>query len=267
MNMNLKGKFEGAYNFGLLDASDSDFGKSQVCILPVPYEATVTYRPGTAWGPRAVIDASQNLELYDEELDLEPFRIGIHTTDPLTVTQGSAEKALEDVETVVCQLYEAGKFPVVIGGEHSLTISCVRACRKFFPKVTVLQIDAHADLRDEYEGTPYSHACVMRRLADSVELVQVGVRSMSREEMEFARKRSMRIFTAREFCQHGSKCTESILESLSEDVYVTIDADGLDPSIMPSVGTPEPGGLGWYATTDLLRTVAQTRNVVGFDFV
>jgi agmatinase len=262
--------FWGPHNFGMLPREYSNYESARVCVLPVPYESTTCYRTGTAMGPAAIVAASMNMELYDEELEIEPFRIGIHTTTPFVPSKNSVAEALEDVEKVVRQLAEEHKFPVILGGEHSISLGCVRALKRTYPDLSVLQIDAHADLRDAWEGTALSHACVMRRIIEVAPAVQVGIRSMTREEQELARSRSLKIVQARELAAARAdekRSLETILAALSPTVYLTIDADGLDPSIMPAVGTPEPGGLGWYQTLSLIREVVSSRHVVGFDFV
>jgi agmatinase len=266
--MDVKGKYGETHNFGLLDPEFSDFKTSRVCILPTPFEATASYHPGTVMGPAAIIEASKNMELYDEELGLEPYTIGIHTAGPVVLPRGSMAEALEMMEASVSHVLRAEKFPIIIGGEHSLTIACARAFQKFYPDLSILQIDAHADLRDEWDGTPLSHACVMRRIVDHVPaVVQVGIRSMTREEHDFARRRSLKMIMASEIASGEGRWMENALSGLGRHVYITVDADGLDPSIMPSVGTPEPGGMDWHATLDLLKKVARSKKVVGFDFV
>ncbi|MEM3399566.1 MAG: agmatinase [Candidatus Micrarchaeia archaeon] len=240
---------------------------SRVVVVPVPYDGTTTYRGGARYGPRAIIDASMNIELYDIELDCEPSKIGIFTLNEVEPDKSSVEKTLARVEYVVSEILEKDKFPVLLGGEHSLTIGVVRAILKKFPNLSVLQLDAHADMRDEYEGTKYNHACVMRRLREMCNIVQqVGIRSMSAEENAHIREKLM--MGSLYFSDRFSEAAiDEITTRLGEDVYITIDLDVFDPSEMPSVGTPEPGGMKWSEVLSLLKKVGQRKNIVGFDVV
>lgn len=255
------------FNFGGLDEEFARLDSSRIVVLPVPFERTTTYGKGTRLGPRAIIEASRNMELFDEETGGEVFRLGIHTLPEVgTDDLEKIEDCMERFYSITRGLLERNKFIVALGGEHSITFPIVRAYRERFPELSVLQIDAHADLRYSYDGTIYSHASVMRRIVDLCPLVQVGIRSISREEADALPSLRTRIIWAREIRPEGD-WIERALEGLSRDVYLTIDIDGLDPSIVPSTGTPEPGGLGWYETLSLAKRLASARNVVGFDLV
>jgi agmatinase len=254
------------FTYGGLLPGESAFEQAQVVILPIPYEQTTTYGTGTKEGPHALIAASRHMELYDEELDYEVYRVGIHTLRELE-TNASGPKAMMDrITEVAGDLLQRGKFVVGLGGEHTISFGLVRAVAERFPGLSVLQFDAHADLRDGYQGTPYNHASVLRRISELVPTVQVGIRSLSREEARWIREHGARLFYASEVV--GSPpIAAAISEALTDHVYITICLDGLDPSIMPAVGTPEPGGLGWYDVLRIVRRVAETRHIVGFDVV
>lgn len=203
------------------------------------------------------------MELYDIETGSEPFRIGIHTEKPIDQLE-SPEEMVEATENCVSKHIEQGKFVVTIGGEHSVSIGPIQAHAKFYDDLTILQIDAHTDLRDSYEGSEYNHACVMARAQDLCPIVQMGIRSISTEEID--RINQSKVFWAHQMVGETS-WEQAAIDSLSENVYITIDLDGFDPSILPSTGTPEPGGLLWYPTLRFLRRVFEVRNVVGFDIV
>ena len=249
--------------FAGLPASAAELETSRVVVLQVPYDSTTEWRGGARDGPIAIIDASQYLELYDHELGREVFQVGIHTLPELQPAMGGPSEMIERVYEVAGELLALNKLVVMLGGEHSLTIGMARAFRERFPRLSVLQLDAHADLRDEYLGTRYSHACVMRRVVELCPIVQVGIRSLSYEEQVFIERNGMRPF----YAEGRALDTDGILSSLSDEVYITIDLDVLDPSIMSAVGTPEPGGLGWYEVLGLLREVASRKRVLGFDLV
>jgi agmatinase len=254
------------YTFGGLLPEQSAFERSQVVILPIPYEQTTTYGAGTRDGPRALITASRNLELYDEELDYDVYQVGIHTLRELETQASGPEAMLERITEVARELLRHGKFVVGLGGEHTVSVGLVRAFSERFPGLSVLQFDAHADLRDTYHGTPLNHASVMRRIAELVPTVQVGIRSLSREEADWIRQRGARPFYASQVLQHPEIAT-TIANALTDHVYITVCLDAFDPSIMPAVGTPEPGGLGWYDVLHIARRVAETHHVLGFDVV
>ncbi len=279
--------------FGGIQEEFSNFKKAKAVILQVPYEKTATYKGGTKNGPAAIIDASCNVELFDDELNQDTYRIGIHTMDRLDVGELSPEDMVEKVRTATLEILKAGKLPVALGGEHTLTVGAVKGCKEIFDDLTVLQLDAHCDLRDEYRGSKYSHACVARRLVEICPVVQTGTRSLSREGKEFLD--SIRKNTAKESDKESGKeagqgndkassslqiknisvydildqpfWKDDVVSFLTGDVYVTIDLDVFDPSLMPAVGTPEPGGMGWYTLLELLSAVVKKKNVVGFDVV
>lgn len=256
-------------NFLDLDEEESGFESSKVVILPVPYEKTVTFGKGTSKGPSSIIYASTSVELYDDELECEPHFAGIHTL-PKLECDAEPEDMVSRIETECNKLIEQDKFIIMLGGEHSVTLGAVKAHRKAGKEFTVLNIDAHCDLRDSYEGTPYSHACVMRRALDEgCKLVECGIRSYSIEEAEFIKTRDdIKIIHARGIVESGNKdWIDEAVSSLLPDVYISFDVDSLDPSVMPSTGTPEPGGLSWYDVTALLRQTFKERNVIGMDIV
>ena len=255
-------------NFGGIEEKEfSDYESSQVLIFPVSYEGTVSYGGGTGAGAMAIVDASRNMELYEEETDAEVYKIGIHTLDEF--------KPRETPEAMMNALYEttktllrSGKFVCMLGGEHSVSAPVIRAHAEKFHNISILQIDAHADLRDEYDGTIHSHASIMARLVKDLKIpaVQVGIRSLSSEEAQSLNSIPTKIYWARDIVGR-TDWIDSAIENLTENVYLTIDIDGLDPSLVPTTGTPEPGGLGWYEVLTLLRKLAEKRRVVGMDLV
>jgi len=254
--------------YGGVDLSYVDFDKAKVVIIPAPYEGTVTYRKGTRNGPSAIFEASKYMELFDEEINAETFKIGIHTMPPLDIADLSPEAMIKTVYRTERDILAAGKFPVLIGGEHSVSIGAVRAAKEMTGDISVLHFDAHHDLRDEYEGSKNSHACVGRRMQEMASLVQLGIRSVSKEDKDFLSTQNniSKIISAYDIL-NDTLWDKKALESLKEKVYVSIDLDVLDISIMPAVGTPEPGGLGWYLMLDILKLVAQNKEIVGFDIV
>jgi len=223
--------------------------------------------PGTRFGPRAILEASRQVEFYDEELDLEPFRIGIATLGEIEIDPLDPAAALQRLESITASLVDQGIIPFTLGGEHSLTIAPVRALRHRYPELSVLQLDAHLDLRDEYQGTKMSHASVMRRVRElGVPTVAVGIRSVSREEADYVHREKAKVFLAREIRENGLP-VGAILAGLRNPVYVTVDLDFFDPAYVPGVGTPEPGGATWEEGLKLLRAVCERRQVVGCDIV
>lgn len=251
--------------FGGLEPPFSSLENSRVLIWPVPFERTVTYGTGTRNGPAAIIDASRYLELYDEEIGGETAAIGIHTLQAIHADR-QPEEMIPALQLEAQKLLKTGKFLCTLGGEHSISAPIIRAFRENFPKLSVLQIDAHADLRDSYDGTKFSHASTMRRVLEVCPAVQVGIRSLSAEEARAIPRLPTRIFYAKDITGR-SDWFERAIDALTEDVYLTIDIDGLDPSLVPSTGTPEPGGLMWNEVLTLIRTLAVKRNVVGMDLV
>ncbi len=252
-----------ADNFCGLEADLADFNAARVAVLPIPYEATTTWGRGTAGGPRAIIEASQNLELFDEELFCDTSSLGIHTAAPVEV-KGAPEESVGEIERRCGELLDAKKFVVGLGGEHAITIGLARAHAARHKHLTVLQLDAHADLRDSYEGEKYSHACVMRRVLEVCPITQVGIRSISEEEAPLLKNEDVRTFFAHKI-RTMPAWAERVADTLAENVYISIDIDVFDPSIVPGTGTPEPGGLNWWQVTGLLRQVCSRRKVVGFD--
>ncbi|MCY2950561.1 MAG: agmatinase [Planctomycetota bacterium] len=250
-------------NFGGLPPQYSGAAGSRVVIVPVPYDGTSTWVKGADKGPGAILKASANLELYDIETDSQVYLSGIFTDEPVAGDLDPAEM-VDSVRRRVQGHLANGKFVVVVGGEHSVSVGAVRAHADRYPGLSVLQLDAHSDLRDEYEGSKFNHACVMARVRELCPIVQVGIRSM-----DISEKPSIvedRVFFAEEI--HGSLTwIDKVVAKLTEQVYLTIDLDVFDPSIMPATGTPEPGGLMWYDVLALLRAVCRRKTVVGFDVV
>ena len=250
-------------NFGYLPEEYSDADNSGIVIIPVAYDGTSTWVKGADKGPAAIIEASANMELYDIETDSEVYKQGIFTETPIE----GAISTREMVEAVIDNVkYYLGKdkFTIVIGGEHSVNIGTVKAHAEKYDDLTVLQLDAHTDLRDEYNGSKYNHACVMARAKEVCPIVQVGVRSMDISEKEFMDE--SRVFFAKDI-HNNTDWIKRVIPMLSDNVYITIDLDVFDPSIMPSTGTPEPGGLLWYDVLALLKAVSNKKNIVGFDVV
>jgi agmatinase len=240
-----------------------DYAESGIIIVPVPYDETSTWIKGSDRAPDAILEASVNLEFYDVETATEVHKKGIHTIQPVTERK-SPEALVNAVYNRVAQLLGENKFPVLIGGNHTISIGSVKAFSEHFSDLTVLQLDAHSDLRQEYEGSKYNHACSMARARELAPIVQVGIRSMSVDELPFADPD--RIFYAHDL-YYDKQLYASAIQKLSDNVYITVDLDVFDPSIMPSTGTPEPGGPHYYELMHFLREVAKSRNVVGFDVV
>lgn len=256
-------------NFGGLPEEHSGYAASRAVIFPVPLERTTTYETGTRNGPDAILEASRNMELYDEELGVEPYKkIGIATLPAIDTQDGTLERVLAELHTTEMALLEDGKFPVVLGGEHSLTPPLVAAAAKKFPDLSVLQIDAHADLRESYQGNPASHASAMRRVVEVCPAVQVGIRSLSAEEAEAVPRLRTRIYWAKDIVRAPLESwVPRIVADLSPHVYLTVDLDGFDPAYVPATGTPEPGGLDWHQVTSLVRAVAAQKRIVAMDVV
>jgi agmatinase len=250
--------------FAAIPPDFADYDRARAVVLPVPYDSTTTARAGARDGPRAIIDASEDMELYDVALGWEPYRWGIHTLPEVATHAGSPEEMSRRVEGIVGELLDGGKFVVTLGGEHTVAVGAVRAHARRVPGLSVLAVDAHADLRDEYLDTAYSHACTLRRISESCPVVQVGLRSASAEEAALIREKDLPFFSP-EALRVLMTSPQQLLRYLSEKVYVTIDLDGLDPSQMAAVGTPEPGGLLWDEVVALLGVVAKERRIVGFD--
>ena len=256
-----------------LPAELSDPATSRLFVLPIPYEATTSYVEGTRHGPAALIEASSQVELYDEVHGDEPCRAGIHTLPPLDC-RGTPGDVVDRIRAEVSSHLGRDRFVLSLGGEHTLTVGCVEGAADVLGPLTVVQIDAHADLRDEYGGSPLSHACVMRRLADRHPMVQIGIRALSVEEARFAKAREIPVVSAVQIAEERGIPEESrawmarAIDAIgTERVYLTFDLDGLDPSIIPAVGTPEPGGLLWHETLALIDALFAARTVVAADVV
>lgn len=252
-----------ARNYGGLEDEFTHPETSQIVMIPVPYDETSTWGKGADNGPGAIIEASANMELYDIETDSEVYKLGIYTAQSILEID-SPEKMVQEVHQTTLDFLQKEKFVVGLGGEHSVTTGFVRAMVEKFNDLTVLQLDAHTDLRPEYEGSPYNHACVMSRVAELCPFVQVGIRSMDSSEKPFLNRD--RLFLAENICGRDD-WYDKVINQLTRNVYITIDLDVFDPSVMPSTGTPEPGGLSWYEVLKLLKQVAIHRNIVGFDVV
>lgn len=241
----------------------ASYNSSEVVLLPVPYDGTSTYGKGADKGPEAIFDAAENMELYDIETDSEVYKKGIYLAEPVT-EDSSPEAMVEAVDKEISGYLSSGKFVTMLGGEHSVSIGSIRAFKKKYDDLTVLQLDAHSDLRPEYNGTACNHACAMHEASKTCNLIQVGIRSMDTVELPFVRKGQF--FTSYDI-RSNEHWKEDVTNLLGKNVYITIDLDAFDPAIMPSTGTPEPGGLLWNETLDLLKMVFKASNVVGFDIV
>jgi agmatinase len=253
------------YNFGGLDEDSASLEHARAVVLPVPYDFTTSYQGGTRLGPAAILAASRNMELWDEELG-PVYQQGIATLPELEPTAEGPEAMVARVEKATEWILDAGKLPVLLGGEHSITTGAIRAARRRFPKLSVLQIDAHGDMRDTYLDSRFSHACVMRRIREMVPAASVGIRSISEEEAEYLSQNPQPMWSTRSFRALKGDWSP-ILDALTGEVFVTFDLDGLDPSLLPATGTPEPGGLDWFEAVDLLRAVSKRSKIVGFDVI
>ncbi len=250
-------------NFGYLPKEYSNSQNARIVIIPVAYDGTSTWMKGADEGPAAILEASANMELYDIETDSEVYKKGIFTENTIGGELSTAEM-IEAVHEAVRYHLEMDKFTVVIGGEHSVSIGSIKAHAQRYTDLTVLQLDAHSDLREEYNGSKYNHACVMARTKELCPIVQVGIRSMDSSEKK--RMDESRVFFA-ERLGRLANWIDQVVSKLSQNVYVTVDLDVFDPSIMSSTGTPEPGGLSWYEVLTLLKAVCRKKNIVGFDVV
>lgn len=251
--------------FGGLPDSFSEETTARFVILPVPFDMTTTYQKGTDKGPSAIIEASHNLELYDIETDSEIFRDGIYTAPPIIAK--SSEEMIEMTYQAARHYISEGKFLITIGGEHSISYAPIKAYGEFFKPITVLQLDAHADLYLKYEDNPWSHASAMARVKELEhvpKVVSVGIRSLSYDELPYVDRKNT--FFAQEIYDN-EEWIDDVLDLLKGPIYITIDLDVFDTSIMPSTGTPEPGGLKWYSTLKLLKRVAEEKELIGFDVV
>ena len=262
-----------------LEPEYTDFKESKVAVLPLPYEATTSYGAGTRFGPEAIISASAQVELYDPKVGSEPaLEIGVHTLPPLFPNLAGPERMISAIDACATPLYRKGKFVLGLGGEHTITVGLVRAAARKWSDLVIVQVDAHADLRNDYEGTRYSHACAMRRALEElngaqrgVRLIQVGIRNISTVGHRFLKAQTGRIQTFwadKIVAETGNYWLVDTVELVrGKNVYLTIDLDGLDPSIMPAVGTPEPGGLLWHQVTALVEALGAEANLVAADIV
>lgn len=250
-------------NFGDWLEKYSILNNSKIVLLPVPYDGTSTWIRGADKGPKAIIESSINLEWYDIETEKEIFRKGIHTANPVKVSL-NPELMIKKIKQTVSKYLDKEKMVVALGGEHSISVGAIEAYKEKYSDLNVLQLDAHADLRQEYLGSKFNHACVMARVKEICPIVQVGIRSMDISEKENLKED--RIFYAHKI-YNNNEWEEKVISKLTSKVYITIDLDVFDPSIMPSTGTPEPGGLGWYQVLNFLKKVCAKKEVVGFDIV
>lgn len=253
-------------NFLGIPEDENRADTARVRVLPVPYERTVSYGVGTRNGPSAIIEASSFVELYDDELDAEPYRAGVHTLAPWLPENPEPDRMVEELEALADGLVADGRFLFMFGGEHSISPPVIRAHARRYPGLSILHFDAHGDLRDEYEGSRNSHACAARRFVDCGPTAHVGIRSISKEEVDFVRERGLLIVSNREM-HSGWAWMERVLARLTDAVYVTFDIDFLDGSLVPGTGTPEPGGGTYAQALEIVRRVAAERRIVGADLV
>jgi len=250
---------------------ESPVRKPRYAVLSVPYDMTTSYVAGARNGPSAIIEASTHMELYDDELGCEPWKAGIETREFLAPTTTGPKEMVERVRIASEKIIRDGRIPVMLGGEHSISFGLAAALKKKYKNLSVLQFDAHADMRDAYEDSKSNHACVARRISEICPIVQVGIRSLSEEEAEFlekdSRKKSPRVktFYARDI--RKKMPVDEIISGLTDEIFITIDLDVFDPAIMAATGTPEPGGLFWYDVVETLSAVISKKKVVGFDVV
>lgn len=241
-----------------------EYEQSRVVVLPVPYDSTVTARAGTRDGPEAIITNSEDMELYDVGIGYEPYLHGIYTSPAVMVTNETPEAMINRIHEVSREYVDDSKFLVTFGGEHTVAVGSFRAHRDKYPNLSVLAIDAHADLRDSYQDTRYNHACSLRRILDDVPVTQVGIRSAAAEEARFIKENNLPFFSPRAFRQ--LKDLKTITDTLADNIYITIDLDGIDAGEFPAVGTPEPGGLRWDEVSELMEAIAASnKRIVGFD--
>ena len=236
---------------------------SKIVLIPVPYDGTSTWQKGADKGPEAFLDASENMELYDIETATEVYQQGVYLAEAVT-ENSSPEAMVEAVHKATKKYIKKNKFVTIFGGEHSVSIGTVRAFNEMYPSLTVLQLDAHADLRKTYEGSTCNHACAMYEASQNTNLIQVGIRSMDAKEKSVMDLD--KTFFAHEMAIDDT-WMDAAIDQMTENVFITFDLDAFDPSILPSTGTPEPGGLFWYETLDFLKQVFAEKNVVGFDIV
>ena len=248
--------------------SENDPESARVFVIPVPYDSTTSFKTGAREGPDAIIDASRHLEDYDTELDCDISEVGIHTTPELQPQTESPQAMIASIRTAIRNAMSHGKLTALLGGEHSITVGAVQAFSQIYPDLSVLYIDAHADMRASYQGTRWGHASVARRISEICPITLIGVRSISTDEMSFLKEQGIPArFWQPASPENLSRSISLARERLSSNVYISIDLDALDPSIMSAVGTPEPGGILWHELLALLRFVSRHANIVGFDIV
>lgn len=255
------------FSFAGLEGELSDYNKSLFVILPVPYDSATSYGAGARKGPLAIIESSIQLELYDDELDLESYQLGIHTL-PFLEPLVEPEKMQDAIKGCILNIIKDKKIPVTLGGDHSISFAPIRAFHELGERFTVIHFDAHTDLRDSYQGSKYSHACVMRRVSDlNIPITQIGIRSLSKEDADYLNSTTLiNTFFARDLCRTDDY--KNIIETVkTKKIYISFDVDAFDPSIIPSTGTPEPGGLVWYQILSIIRTLAENFDIIGFDIV
>jgi len=254
------------FGCGEIPKKFTDYKTAAAVILPVPYEGTVSYGKGTAAAPEALIKASYFQEFYDDELECETYTKGIHTLAPLKAAK-NPETMVNDVRKASAKILKDNKFPFMLGGEHSISYGLYLALKEKYPDLGVIQIDAHADLRDSYEDSKYSHAAVMRRIRETCkDTAQIAIRSICREEADYIKKEKAAVYFAREITGR-TEWIKGMLKKLPKQIFLTFDIDGMDPSVVPHTGTPEPGGLSWYETLHILREIFKNKDVVGMDLV
>jgi agmatinase len=261
-------------NFLAIESEFSDYDKSEIVIISAPYEHTVSYGGGTSKGPEAILNASAYVEFYDDEFDRELcFDLGICTLEPINFAGATDDKALKILENQVTQVLDDNKFAVVLGGEHTISTAPIRAHFKKYPEMTLLHFDAHSDLRDEYEGSKFSHASFMARVMEffpAEKLTQIGIRAHCIEEAEYIKKNNINTFYASAIRRglYGHNWQKKAVDTLGETIYITFDVDYFDPAIMPSTGTPEPDGFFYSETLDIFREIIKSgRKIIGFDLV
>jgi len=236
-------------------------------VIPVPFDHTASYKTGARDGPQAILTASKNLELYDEETGTEVYKQVFYTLEPLEPVL-PVEAMVREIRKTVESVLQNGQFPIVLGGDHSVSIGAIEAACNHFGRINIVQFDAHTDMRESYSGTPYSHACVMRRVWGLGNVIQIGQRATSLEEMAFLQAENRPPIWARDVAADRKKAIYTLLNRMeSLPTYITIDLDCLDPSIMPATGTPEPGGLGWFDLLECLKAILSRTQVIGFDVV
>ena len=249
--------------FGDISEKFSGYEQAQAVILPIRYEQTTSFLKGTSNGPQAILNAARQIELFDEKLKSEPFRIGIHVLPFMTI-HPDQKKFLGHLEIELLSHLKRNKLVIMLGGEHTITIGGVKAAKKLFPGLGVVQIDAHADLRDSYQNNPFSHACAMRRILDTAPLFQLGIRSLSKEEFNLIQDRKIATLFSHELSDQN---LEAFFGKLPADIYLTIDLDGFDPAVVPGVGNPEPGGLTWEKFDHIIEHISARSKIRAFDIV